>query len=130
MKLNFAAVTLILFIVSIVFTACSSMSTPVITEAPGGSGNNPTSPSAATEADVKISGFAFSPTPLEIKAGTTVTWKNEDSVPHTIVADDGSFSSNTLNQGDSFSFTFEKTGSFSYHCSIHTSMKGTITVTQ
>jgi plastocyanin len=130
MKFNIAALTLILFIVSIAFSACTSAPTTTITEVPAGSVANPPPASSNTEAEVKISGFAFNPTPLEIKAGTTVTWKNEDSASHTVVADDGSFSSNTINQGESFSFTFDKAGSFPYHCGIHTSMKGTITVTQ
>ncbi len=132
MKSNRAVITLILmlFVVSIALAACTSTPATSTAAPSGGSTGGSTSAPSGTEAKVQISGFAFNPTPLEIKAGTTVTWQNEDSAAHTVVADDGSFSSNSLNQGDSFSFTFEKAGSFPYHCGIHTSMKGTITVTQ
>jgi len=89
----------------------------------------PTSAPVGAETKVKISNFAFNPSTLEVKAGTTVTWTNEDSASHTVAADDGSFTSASLNQGDSFSFTFDKAGSYSYHCGVHPSMKATITVT-
>lgn len=77
--------------------------------------------------------FAFSPTPLTIKVGTTVTWKNTTSVGHTVTSDDGkSFDSGTTNpiapQSGTFSFTFTKAGTFAYHCEIHPFMKATIIV--
>ena len=88
----------------------------------------PTSAPTGGVIEVQIAGFAFSPAAI-ITAGTTVTWTNEDSTPHKVVADDGSFISGTLNPGDTFSFTFQNAGIFSYHCGIHASMKGSITVT-
>ena len=78
--------------------------------------------------DVKIASFAFDPPTLTIQAGTTVTWTNEDSAAHTVVADDNSFSSKNLSKGDTFSFTFAQAGTYTYRCGIHASMKGTITV--
>ena len=77
--------------------------------------------------------FAFSPTTLMIKAGTTVTWKNATAVGHTVTSDDGkSFDSGTSNpiaaQGGTFSFTFTKAGTFPYHCEIHPFMKATVIV--
>jgi len=76
--------------------------------------------------------FAFSPATLTIKAGTTVTWKNNTSVSHTVTSDDGkSFDSGTSNPiaaGATFSFTFTKTGTYAYHCEIHPFMKATIIV--
>jgi plastocyanin len=77
---------------------------------------------------VSISNFAFSPANLTVKVGSTVTWTNQDSVEHTVVADDDSFKSNTIASGSTFSQTFTKAGTVGYHCGIHPSMKGQITV--
>lgn len=75
-----------------------------------------------------IKNFQFSPTSTEITAGKSIQWINEDSAPHVIVADDGSFQSNSLWQGESFTHTFTQAGTYTYHCQIHPSMKGTIIV--
>lgn len=87
---------------------------------------------SSTSSSVEIKNFSFSPTSATIKAGTTVTWTNNDAVPHTITSDpDGSlFKSSTLNPGETFQFTFSTAGSFPYHCSIHSSMQGTVIVTR
>jgi plastocyanin len=77
---------------------------------------------------VVIQNFAFSPNNLTVKAGTTVTWINNDSTAHTVVSDTGAFQSQNLNNGDKFTFNFTKAGTYSYHCSIHPSMTGTIVV--
>ncbi|GAP14362.1 uncharacterized protein conserved in bacteria [Longilinea arvoryzae] len=77
---------------------------------------------------ISIANFQFSPNNLIVHVGTTVTWTNSDSAPHTITADDGSFSSGTLNQGGTFAFTFTKEGSFTYYCANHTNMIASITV--
>jgi plastocyanin len=80
--------------------------------------------------DVKISleNFAFSPKEITIKTGTKVIWTNNDSTSHTIISDDGTFSSSTLKTNGTFEFTFNTKGTFSYHCSIHPSMTGKIIV--
>ena len=79
---------------------------------------------------VTIAGFAFSPATLSVPAGTTVTWTNQDATAHTATADDGtSFDCNPIGAGASMSFTFATPGTFAYHCSIHPTMKATITVT-
>jgi plastocyanin len=58
----------------------------------------------------------------------TVAWTNDDSAPHTVTADDGSFSSGNLNPGDSYTYTFTTPGTYAYHCNYHSWMKGTIIV--
>lgn len=96
------------------------------------SGTPPTAVAAPTSSNVSISikDFAFNPNTLNIKTGTKVTWTNNDSVPHTINSDSGSLlKSGTIAQGQSWSFTFSKTGTADYHCSIHPMMKGQIVVT-
>lgn len=75
---------------------------------------------------IKIANFVFNPADLVIKVGTTVTWTNNDSVPHQIKSD--TFNSVALNQGGSFQFQFKTTGVYNYSCAIHPSMKGKITV--
>jgi plastocyanin len=75
---------------------------------------------------VSIQNFQFQPANLIISKGDTVKWLNRDSTPHIIFSD--SFKSATLQMNDSFSFTFDKAGSFPYSCQIHPSMKGTVTV--
>jgi plastocyanin len=83
---------------------------------------------AGGEAAVTIAGFALAPPTLEVAVGTTVTWINQDDAPHTVTADDGSFDSGRLDQGQSFSHTFDEAGAFVYHCDFHPDMTATIVV--
>ena len=87
--------------------------------------NTATSTSPAT-VNITIQNFAFSPSDLSIKVGDTVTWTNQDSTQHTITG--GDIQSDPLNKGQTYSFTFNTAGTFNYHCSIHPSMTGKITV--
>ena len=87
-----------------------------------------TAPGAASPDAVTIADFAFSPNNLQVKVGDTVTWKNTDPFAHSVKADDGSFKSDDLDSGATFSTTFTKAGTYSYICGIHNSMKGTIVV--
>lgn len=80
-------------------------------------------------ASVTIMSFAFTPSSLSVHAGARVTFTNRDGATHTVTADGGLFSSGNLSTGQRFSFTFMSRGTFPYHCQIHPSMKGTITVT-
>jgi plastocyanin len=79
--------------------------------------------------DVVMSGFAFSPATTTIHVGDSVTWTNMDSVSHTVTSDTGSeLSSSPLTNRATYSHTFNTAGTYTYHCSIHTTMKGTIIV--
>ncbi|MBI4187808.1 MAG: cupredoxin domain-containing protein [Chloroflexi bacterium] len=71
----------------------------------------------------------FTPGSSSIAAGTTVTWTNAGQKPHTVTSDDGLFDSGMLSPGQSFSFSFQSPGSYSYHCIFHNGQAGTITVT-
>jgi len=82
----------------------------------------------AQDASVKIANFTFAPKRLTVKIGTTVTWSNDDDIPHTIASAAGLFKSMALDTDDSFSFTFTKPGSYEYFCSLHPRMTGTIVV--
>jgi len=79
---------------------------------------------------VAIDNFAFGPAAITVAAGTKVTWTNRDDEPHTVVSADEPrpFKSGALDTGDSFSFTFDKPGTYRYFCSIHPHMTGTIVV--
>ena len=77
---------------------------------------------------IDIHDDAFDPDPAAVDPGTIVTWVNEDTDPHTVTADDGSFDSGTLNAGDSYSVTFGGAGTMGYHCKIHPDMKGSVVV--
>ena len=68
------------------------------------------------------------PGTLTVPVGTTVTWKFDDSTQHTVNADDNSFASPAMANGQTFAHTFTSAGTVSYHCSIHPFMKGTIVV--
>ena len=76
---------------------------------------------------VTIDNFTFAPADLTVKVGTTVTWKNHDDIPHTIVSA-GKFRSKALDTDDSYSFTFTTAGAYAYFCSLHPHMTGTIKV--
>ncbi len=87
------------------------------------------SPAMANNA-VTIQNMTFSPASLTVKVGDKVTWTNQDSVGHSATADDNSFDTGVIAQGQSGSNTFSKAGTYTYHCSVHPSMKATIIVTQ
>jgi plastocyanin len=88
----------------------------------------PSTAPAVTATAETISGFAFGPASVSVPVGSTVTWTNQDGTAHTVTADDGSFDSGSLAQGATFSQTFDTPGTYPYHCAIHSSMTGTITV--
>ncbi len=87
--------------------------------------------STQTQPDtVLIQDFNFQTPQLAVKKGTTVTWMNKDSARHNVVGDNGKGpQSELLSQGQSYTYTFNEAGSFSYKCEPHPYMKGTVTVT-
>jgi plastocyanin len=123
-----------------VATACggstATQAPPAHTAAPGGGG----APSAAAGAgsatcaagvgtgqQVAIAGFKFNPTPVTASSGTTVSWTNGDTATHTVTFDNGPDCGNVA-QGQSVTATFSAAGTYTYHCKIHPSMTGTVTV--
>ena len=86
----------------------------------------------ASNSSVSIENFAFSPSDITVKKGTTVTWTNNDSTVHTVTEIDSQNGpkSQQLNQGDKYTFTFDQAGTFHYKCSIHPYMLGSVTVTE
>ncbi len=90
--------------------------------------NSTTPPPVTSGNKVTIANFTFNSNDLHVAAGTTVTWTNNDNAPHTVSADDGSFTSATLNNGDTYSKTFSTVGTYHYHCNIHSMMKAEVVV--
>jgi len=86
------------------------------------------SAASAADAEVKIDNFSFTPATLTVPAGTSVTWTNHDDIPHNVVSEDKSIKSKVLDTDEKFTFTFSKPGTYSYFCSIHPKMKGTVVV--
>jgi plastocyanin len=77
---------------------------------------------------IVVKDFMFTPNNLTIKAGSSVTWSNQDDEPHTVVSDAGLFRSGAIDTNESFSFKFDKPGTYHFTCSIHPRMVGTIVV--
>jgi len=95
------------------------------------SSSSNSSQSVASSGAINIKNMMFTPSQISIQKGGTVTWTNNDNIVHTVVDDlsnVGGPSSGDIQPGGTYSFTFNKTGSFQYHCSIHPSMRGTIVV--
>ena len=90
--------------------------------------NNASAPARAADVSVTIDNFTFSPARLTVKAGTTVTWVNQDDIPHTVASDTKVFKSKALDTDDKFSFTFTTPGVYDYFCSLHPHMTGKIVV--
>lgn len=78
---------------------------------------------------VTIDNFTFTPGVLTVPAGTTVTWRNRDDIPHSIVGKNGAFRSAALDTDDRYTFTFKTAGTFDYVCGLHPHMTGKVIVT-
>ena len=85
-------------------------------------------PAGAQDTVVKIDNFTFGPQRVTVKAGTTVTFVNEDDIPHTVVSTSLAFRSKALDTDDKYAFTFTTAGVYDYFCSLHPHMTGTIVV--
>jgi YVTN family beta-propeller protein len=83
---------------------------------------------AGSATKVSIAGFAFNPGTITVHPGDSVTWSNDDGSPHTVTFKDGSANSPSISPGESFTRTFDKTGSFDYSCSFHPYMTGKVAV--
>jgi plastocyanin len=113
-------------------TASSAASAPpsaaiAATHAPSPSPGRATAPAVAGP-QITIDNFTFSPSALTIATGTTVTWINHDDTPHTVTAQNHTFTSSGLDTDDHFSHQFTIPGAYPYYCTIHPKMTATIIV--
>jgi len=111
----------------LLMSACggSSGATPM----PAGSRSSPASAAAGHTDQVVIRNLAFGPSTVTVVAGTTVTWTNEDGIQHDVFAPSVGLKSLVLSKNDSYTHTFSTPGTYTYICSIHPFMHGTVVVT-
>ena len=117
-------------VTTIALAACSGSSgsaAPTTAVSPAGSPAASAAGGGASAA-VDIKNFAFAPASASVATGGKITWTNGDTTAHTVTFDDGSADSGNLAPGATFDHTFATAGTFAYHCAIHSSMKGTVTV--
>jgi plastocyanin len=106
--------------------------------ATGASGGNTTNSVSIVSGASTLTTDAYSPNPIQVSVGTTVTWTNNDAQPHTVTSGsngqpDNKFNSSPnftplLNPGQTFSFTFTEAGNYPYFCALHPNMVGTVIV--
>ena len=122
-------------------TNATMMGASNATNATGASGGNTTTSSVSIVSGAStLTTDAYSPNPIQVSVGTTVTWTNNDSQPHTVTSGsngqpDNKFNSSPnftplLNPGQTFSFTFTQAGEYPYFCTLHPNMVGTVSVSQ
>jgi plastocyanin len=87
-----------------------------------------TAAGADAASQVVIDNFVYSPVPLTVKVGTTVTWINHDDIPHTVDSTQGKFKSAALDTDDKFEFHFTEAGEYPFYCRIHPKMTGKVIV--
>jgi plastocyanin len=85
-------------------------------------------PAPEAKTQVEINNFSFSPSTLTVPVGTQVIWINKDETTHNVVSSDKTIRSAALDTDGKFTFTFTKAGTYSYICTIHPRMKGTVVV--
>jgi len=122
MKKHLILVLVVIAGAAVMIAGCTSSSNP----SPGPVTSTVTSTSSQNS--VSIQNYAFNPSTLTIQKAANVTWRNYDSVQHTVVSDSSAFSSPLLNTRATCTYQFNNSGSFPYYCSIHPYMKGTIIV--
>lgn len=126
-KSRFLTGIALLLALLMISTSCSKSSYNNMTGMTGGTGGNGGSAGPGTN-QVFIQGMAFNPSTITVTAGTTITWTNKDAIAHTVTSSTNLFNSGSIGTNGTFSFTFATAGSFSYYCSIHPSMLGSVTV--
>ena len=116
-----------LLVIFVLISGCTSTTTVT----PASTTPGATTPAqTSTEQQVNIKDFNFVPATAEVPMGTTVTWVNDDNVPHTITSVSGSFDSGSIGPGKTYSHKFDQAGTFEYSCTNHPSMPhGTVIVT-
>lgn len=132
-KYGAALLLTFMLITTMAVAGCSSSTTDSGTTDENNDNNGTNNPPAA--ADVTMEGLLFVPGDLTVEVGSTVTWRNESSVIHTVTSGtdgthDGLFDSGNMSANEEFSYTFTEEGSYPYYCIPHVNqgMTGTITV--
>ncbi|MBB5397598.1 plastocyanin/azurin family copper-binding protein [Mucilaginibacter sp. AK015] len=120
MKKYLLGISFMIAVTIIAVAACSKSDSGNTPTRPGNNQQNP--PPTTADATVTIKDFAFGSGSVTIKPGQTVQWKNSDATPHTVTDNNGGFDSGTINAGGKFSHTFATAGTYTYHCTFHSTM--------
>ncbi len=124
MKLRMLLLSTMILVTAGIFVISCGKSSSGYNSNPGG--GTPPPPPAGNS--VSIKDMAFSPATLNVTAGTTVTWTNNDAITHTVTADDASFDSGNVAAGATFTHKFTAAATVSYHCKIHAGMTASVVV--
>jgi len=107
----------------------------ILVSACGGDSSSPNAPGPSTAADVTVTiqannaSNSYAPNPVSMRVGQTIAWRNADSTTHTATQDSGGFNTGSVSAGATSAATMINTaGTFTYHCTIHPGMVGTVTV--
>jgi plastocyanin len=124
-----------LLVAAIVLSACGGVMTEPTTAPPTEVPEPTQAPSPAEEITVNIVDSSFTHSTITVPVGTTVIWTHNGQYPHTVTLDDGSFDSDSLSSGDTYIYTFDQAGTYTYYCKFHggpggVGMSGTIIVTE
>jgi plastocyanin len=111
-------ILLAIFFVLTLTTVSTTLAAPTGTPQPTGG--------ASKVVNVSIQNSAYNPASVQISTGDTVKWTNMDSSAHTVTG--SIFKSGNIYKGQSYQFQFTKPGTYNYTCTIHPTMKGTVTV--
>ncbi|MGE5521135.1 MAG: cupredoxin domain-containing protein [Candidatus Dadabacteria bacterium] len=113
--------------IAVAFSGCSKSSSNTDPGTGNNTGNNNGAGSLTTT--MSISGFTFAPATLTVKSGTVIKITNNDTAPHTVTADNNNFNSGNIpGNGGTATITPTTVGTFPFHCAYHSSMVGTLTV--
>lgn len=129
-KSGLVGIIIIIILAAIVIIALVHKSSPN-TPSTNNSSQSQSGSNQPTSGTINIRDMMFTPSQITVAQGGTVTWTNNDTITHAVVDDlnnVGGPHSGDIAPGGSYSFTFNKTGSFQYHDPGHTSMRGTIVV--
>ena len=130
------SVVLVVAIVGVVSYAVSqngSMDSSMSMSQQSGSGSSTNAADAEATDKVTIADYKFAPAAITVKKGTTVTWTNQDTVKHNVVTEDGApeaIDGKLIGKGETYSYTFNKTGTYNYFCEPHPYMKASVIVTE
>ena len=115
--------------------AVMAVGVSLVVSACGSDSSSPTAPGTSTPADVTVTiqsnsgSNSYAPNPATMRVGQTIAWRNADSIAHTSTQDNGGFNTGTVAAGATRAATMMSTaGTFTYHCTIHPGMVGTLTV--
>jgi len=124
MKSSFASsLPLLVLAAALLAGGCSKAYGPA---SPYGAASGP--PPASQPNTVVMSNIAFSPASITVTAGTTITWQNNDSINHTSTSDNGAWDTGMIAPGQSGRTVFNTPGTYTYHCTVHAMMTGTVIV--